>query len=32
MSDVGELKIFDPELPIQVETDASDLAIGVCLT
>jgi hypothetical protein len=24
--------MFDPELPVQIETDASDLAIGVCLT
>ena len=26
------LKIFDPEKPIQIETDASDLAIGACLS
>ncbi|KAI6789405.1 hypothetical protein KC331_g215 [Hortaea werneckii] len=26
------LRIFDPKLPIQVETDASDMAIGACLT
>jgi hypothetical protein len=32
MADAGELKMFDPELPVQVETDASDLAIGACLT
>jgi hypothetical protein len=32
MVDVGELKMFDPELPVQVETDALDLAIGACLT
>jgi hypothetical protein len=24
--------MFDPELPVQVEIDASDLAIGACLT
>jgi hypothetical protein len=23
--------MFDPEIPIQIETDASDLAIGACL-
>jgi hypothetical protein len=32
MSDVGELKIFDPELLVQIEIDALDLAIGACLT
>jgi hypothetical protein len=26
------LRIFDPKLPIQIETDASDMAIGACLT
>lgn len=26
------LRIFDVKLPIQIETDASDLAIGACLT
>lgn len=26
------LRIFDPKLPVQIETDASDLAIGACLT
>ena len=26
------LKIFDPEKPIQIETDASDLAIGACFS
>lgn len=26
------LRIFDPSLPIQIETDASDRAIGACLT
>jgi hypothetical protein len=24
--------MFDPELPVQIETDALDLAISVCLT
>lgn len=24
--------MFDPKLPIQIETDASDLAIRACLT
>jgi hypothetical protein len=32
MANAGELKIFDPEIPIQIETDASDLVIGACLT
>jgi hypothetical protein len=32
MSNIGELKMFDLELLVQVETDASDLAIGVYLT
>jgi hypothetical protein len=26
------LKLFDPKKPIQIETDASDLAIGACLS
>jgi hypothetical protein len=26
------LKIFDPKKPIQIETDASDYALGACLT
>lgn len=26
------LNIFDPQIPIQIETDASDRAIGACLT
>lgn len=26
------LRIFDVKLPVQIETDASDLAIGACLT
>jgi hypothetical protein len=26
------LRIFDPKLPIQIETDASDIAIGAYLT
>jgi hypothetical protein len=32
MANIKELKMFDPELPVQIETDASDLAIGACLT
>jgi hypothetical protein len=26
------LRIFDPKLLIQIETDASDIIIGACLT
>jgi hypothetical protein len=26
------LRIFDPKLLIQIETDASDIVIGACLT
>lgn len=26
------LRIFNPKIPIQIETDASDRAIGACLT
>ena len=26
------MKVFDPKKPIQIETDAFDMAIGACLT
>jgi hypothetical protein len=32
MAIIKELKMFDPELPVQIKTDASDLAISACLT